>query len=61
MRYTRTGGSWIHEYTGLSTDEKPVTNDIRKIPNGSTFLEMDTGDIYVYDLENATWRKLPNK
>ncbi len=51
---TITGGAWVREYTGLSTDEKP-TDDI---PNGSTFLEMDTSDVYAYDAENAQWRKL---
>ena len=39
---------------GLSTDTKP-TNDI---PNGSSFLEMDTGNVYMWDEENEQWRQL---
>ena len=43
---------------GLSTDEKPIIK-FKNIPviNGSTFLEMDTGDTYLYDEENSTWHK----
>ena len=46
--------NFINEYYGLSTDTKPT---FEKIPNGSTFYEMDTGDIYMWDSENQTWRK----
>lgn len=42
------------EYRGLSTDTKPTEN----VENGFVFLEMDTGKIYMYDLENETWREL---
>ena len=56
---TRTGGSWIWEYTGLSTDTKPVYDaELRKIPNGSTFFEMDTGDVYLFDFDTKTWLKI---
>jgi hypothetical protein len=44
---------------GLSTDTKPT--GLYKgvnIPNGSTFLEMDTGKVYAYDDENVTWLEL---
>ena len=59
MSCTRTGGSWTHEYAGLSTDTKPTRmEDGKKIPNGSAFIEMDTGDVYLYDKENDQWRKL---
>ncbi len=44
------------ELFGKSTDEKPVEKfKNTKIPNGSTFLEMDTGDIFFYDSDNNTW------
>lgn len=47
------------ELNGLSTDEKPtVTYKNTKIENGSTFIEMDTGKVYMYDEENATWHEL---
>ena len=42
------------EYRGLSTDTKP-TQDIE---NGTIFIEIDTGKIYMYDLENQLWKEL---
>ena len=43
-------------FKGLSTDTKP-TEDYgnEAIKNGSTFYEIDTGDLYMYDEENHTW------
>lgn len=38
------------QYEGLSTDTKPTG-----VPNGSRFLEMDTGDVYMYDADGSTW------
>lgn len=38
---------------GLSADTKP--NDV---PNGSTFLEMDTSKVFAFDKQNAQWREL---
>lgn len=43
------------ELRGLSTDTKPTTIDNKKIDNGSIFVEIDTGTIYFYDLENQEW------
>lgn len=40
---------------GLSTDTKPTGDEV---PNGSTFLEMDTSEVYIYDKANTTWLKL---
>jgi len=34
---------------GLSTDTKPVIN----IGNGSTFIELDTSKVWLYDAENV--------
>lgn len=42
------------ELRGLSTDTKP-TNDIA---NGTTFIEIDTGKIYLYDAENELWKEM---
>lgn len=39
------------EYRGLSTDEKPTEN----IPNGTVFIEIDTGTVYMFDSENEQW------
>jgi len=40
---------------GLSTDEKPIGPTIG---NGSLFLEMDTGKVFVFDAENSAWIEL---
>lgn len=42
------------DYRGLSSDTKPTEN----VPNGSTFLEMNTGNVYIFDKENSSWRQL---
>ena len=42
--------------TGKSTDTKPtISYNGLTIKNGSTFYEMDTGNIYMYDAETNTW------
>ena len=46
------------ELRGLSTDEKPTTIKGATIENGSTFIEIDTGKIYFYDLENQQWMEV---
>lgn len=38
----------------LSTDEKPTDN----IANGSKLIEIDTGDIYLFDEDSETWVEL---
>lgn len=51
-------GSLLHilELRGLSTDEKPTEKIKEKyIDNGSVFIEIDTGNVYLFDLENTTW------
>lgn len=42
------------EYRGLSTDTKPTEN----VANGTIFIEMDTGKLYMFDLENEEWKEL---
>lgn len=44
-----------HEFSGLSTDTKPTGTDIA---TGSTFVEVDTGDVYFFDEESNTWLKV---
>ncbi len=42
--------------TGKSSDTKPtISYNGLTIKNGSTFYEMDTGNIYMYDEEAKTW------
>lgn len=40
------------DYRGLSTDTKPTN-----APNGSTFIEIDTGTVYFFDSDNNLWRE----
>lgn len=45
---------YFREGTCLSTDTKPTEG----WGNGSTMLEMDTGNVFIFDAENVTWREL---
>ena len=45
------------ELRGLSTDEKPIEISGKQIDNGSIFIEIDTGKIFFYDLENKQWKE----
>ncbi len=40
------------DYVGESTDTKPT----KGVGAGSGFVELDTGDVYIYD--GTLWRKL---
>jgi hypothetical protein len=42
------------ELRGLSTDTKPT----EMIGNGSVFLEMDTGKVFVYNADDEEWVEL---
>lgn len=44
-----------YEFAGKSTDDKPTQKDIA---TGSTFFEVDTGDVYVYEEESGSWMKV---
>lgn len=56
---TRTEGETKEiEFRGLSTDEKPVSLDEKDIPNGTMFIEIDTGKMYLYDLDNEQWNEV---
>lgn len=46
------------ELRGLSSDTKPTQINDKKIENGSIFVEIDTGNVYMYDLENNEWRMI---
>ena len=47
----RADGAQMVELYGLSVDTKPT----RDIVNGSSFVEMNTGKIFLFDEENAQW------
>lgn len=49
-------GLFLVELRGLSTDEKPlVLEEGGKVENGSVFIEIDTGDVYLFDEEGQSW------
>ncbi len=43
-----------YEFRGLSTDEKPV----ERAGNGSIFIEMDTGKVFMFDEQNKVWKEI---
>jgi len=45
-------GYMVATYMGLSTDSKPTDAE-----NGAEFLEMDTGDVYHFDIDSGRWFK----
>lgn len=47
-------GKTYYEFSGKHIDTKPTGSDIS---TGSTFFEVDTGDVYAYEEESATWLK----
>ena len=57
IKLTEEGELISAELRGLSTDEKPIEIGNKKIANGSVFIEIDTGKIFFYDLENEQWKE----
>lgn len=47
-------GDVLIEAACLSTDTKPTTG----IANGSLCIEIDTGDIYMFNAAGAEWNKI---
>lgn len=52
--------SFINTYNGLSSDVKPTTSETEKIPNGSRFREVDTGNEYRYNSSDDSWYFFPS-
>ena len=51
-----TDSKTIFEFRGLSTDEKPTQTYVEQaVANGSTFMEMDTGKIFMFNAPELTW------
>ncbi len=48
-----------HDFRGLDKDLEALKNTKEelkvRIGNGSTFVNIETGDVYFYDRENDTW------
>lgn len=57
-RITPEGNYISADLRGNSTEEKPTEISGKKVDNGSTFLETDTGKLFVYDLENEQWNEV---
>lgn len=49
---------FLMELRGLSTDTKPTTWQGGDIENGSAFIEIDTGDVYLFDETNKEWNEV---
>lgn len=48
----KTSPGQTNEYYGLSTDIKPTDDSV---PNASTFYEMNTGKLYMYNADAKAW------
>ena len=46
------------ELRGLSTDTKTATIDGKDIANGTVFIEIDTGKLYMFDAQNSQWKEI---
>lgn len=46
------------EFRGLSTDTKPTKANGKDVENGSSYLEMNTGKVFMYDEQNDIWYEL---
>ncbi len=44
----------MKEVRCLSTDDKPTAG----MPNGSTCIEIDTGKVYLFDLDGNQWHEV---
>lgn len=49
-------------YFGISTDDKPLTTVVNghefPVVNGSSFVEIDTATIYIFDEEGKVWNSM---
>ena len=48
----------ITELRGLSTDTKPTKIGDKDINNGAIFIEIDTGKVFLFDLDNKQWKEI---
>ena len=48
----------ILELRGLSTDTKPTSISGNEVGNGSIFIEIDTGTIFMFDGDSSTWKEV---
>ena len=50
---TQNGNKPILELRGLSTDTKPTD-----VSNGSIYIEINTGKVFMFDAENEQWKEI---
>jgi len=51
-----TDNKTIFEFRGLSTDDKPTQKYVEQdVSNGSTFIEMDTGKVFMFNESELAW------
>lgn len=48
----------VIELRGLSTDTKPTKWGYENIGNGSVFIEIDTGAIFMFDAQHKQWKEI---
>lgn len=58
LKSTEEGEVSTFELRGLSTDTKPTEIGDEKVDNGSVFIEINTGKIFMYDFENQEWGEI---
>lgn len=46
------------EFRGLSTDDMPTEYNGKKIANGSAYIQIDTGKVFLYDIESEEWKEV---
>ena len=46
------------EIRGLSGDTKPTKIGTQDIPNGTVFIEINTGKMFLFDQENSQWKEV---
>lgn len=49
---------FLMELRGLAEDEKPTTWQGGVIENGSAFIEINTGKVYLFDEHNSEWNEV---
>lgn len=49
---------FLVELRGLADDEKPIVLVNGDIENGSQFIEIDTGKLFLYDIESKLWKEI---
>jgi len=54
----RPGVNAFYHFRGLSAYPKPTLAEYSDLGFGSELLEIDTGNVFIYDSDNGKWEKL---